>query len=257
MSETRPVFSNANDGNGLIQECERVTTLGAGGISGVTQLLKDFTARINNAIDRFFVLAFQYDKNWTLDDRGFGDNDITKGLPILATNLVSGTGDYLFDTDILMIEQVFLADSNGTFHELLPSDDKSSPEIYTKPTQSGTPTTYALVGNSIILNYLPNYSSSGGLKVKCRRVGRHFVYTDGAVALGIPPVFFGYIARYASYPYLLENGLRHAPSVLKQIGSAVPRDPFYGGDELAIANFMSLRGKPKRTRLVGGKQDNK
>lgn len=231
--------------------------MNAAGISGVPQLLKDFTARINDAIDWYLMLGLKYDQNWVLDDRGFGDADATKGLPILSTNIVSGYGDYLFDTDMLMVEQVFCADANGNFNELLPEDDKSSPDLYTKPTQTGTPTKYSLIGNSIVTNFIPNYSIAKGLKVKSRRVGRHFLSTDGAIPLGLPPVYFGPIARKASYPYVMEKGLKHAAALKKEIGSDNPRDPYYGGDGLAIANFMSQRGRPRRMRMMGGRQNNR
>ena len=172
MSETRPVFSNINDGNGLLQEIERICKLGAAGITGNATLLKDFTVRVNNGLDRFYSLAFLYDTNWVFDDRTHGDDDATKGLPVLSTSLVSGVGDYLFDTDILMVTQVFAKDSaNGDFKELKFQDDIEDPESYLEKQDNGVPSKYELVGNSILITPKPNYNSTSGLKVVCKRIG--------------------------------------------------------------------------------------
>lgn len=257
MSETRPVFNDVSGGIGLLQECERICNLGAAGITGNSNLLKGFTTRVNSAIDRFHVLAGKYDKNWTVDDRRHGDTDVTKGLPILSTNLKSGIADYLFDTDILSVIQVFAADSAGNFIEITRQDDVEDPETYIRPSQSGRPTKYTLVGHSIILNYLPNYNYTYGLKVKVRRVAKKFTTADGSISLGIPSPFFDYIARKSSWPYLAEKGLKHAAQIRKEIGSDDPRDPYYGGDELQIANFYSQRSRNIRNRLVPRQQNNR
>lgn len=225
--------------DGLIQECERITNLGAGGITG--QKLKDFTARINQGIDRFYSIAFQYDALWNFDDRTHGD------LPIATTNIVSGTRDYLFDADLLMVTQVFAKDSSGVFHEIVPQDDLTSPKAYTVDDGSGVPTTYELVGNSIILNPSPNYNSTGGLKVTFKRNGDKFAYTDGALTPGIPSLFHGYLARFASFPYLVEKSLKHAGAVKQSIME----------DEIAIREFISNRAKPKRAGLRIVQEDNR
>lgn len=250
MSEARPTFNNVSAGNGLLQECERICNLGAAGITGNATYLKDFTVRVNSAIDRLITLAFKYDNNWTLDDRRFGDDDATKGLPILSTNIKSGVGDYLFDTDILMVVQAFITDSSGNVYEIFPQDDKYEPNSYLFPTQTGRPTRFTLVGSSVILDYLPNYNYTLGLKLKVKRVAKHFASNDGGIALGVPQIFFDYIARKASYPFAMEKGLKHAPQLKKEIGSDNPRDPYYGGDELMVAEFFSQRSRPKRMRLT-------
>lgn len=230
------VFSETNTGEGLIQECERICLLTPNGISGNTDLLKGFTSRINNALDRFYALAFQYDALWNMDDRRYADSDAE--LPIATTNLVSGQADYLFSSELLAVTQVFIKDSGGTWRELSPQDDKNSPNIYLGAT-SGVPTHYELVGNSIYLNPTPNYNSTGGLKVTFKRNGVKFSYTDGGVAVGIPSLFHAYLARYASLPYLMEKGMPHAGQFSQLINQ----------DEEAIAKFVSNRAKPKRISI--------
>ena len=229
------VFSDINDGTGLIQECERLTNLGAAKISGNTSLLKDFTARINNAIDRFFTIAFQNDANWNFDDRRYADS--SSELPIATTNIVSGTKDYLFDSSLLMVTQVFAKDANGTFNELVEQDDKNEPRAYDLQSTTGTPTHYELVGSSILLDPTPNYNSTGGLKITFKRNGVKFAYTDGAITPGIPSLFHPYLARYASFQYATEKRLAHAGAIKIMVNE----------DELEIAKFMANRAKPKRS----------
>lgn len=235
------VFSNTSAGSGLIQECERITNLGAAGITGNATKLSDFTARLNNALDRFFALAFQFDSLWNFDDSTNTD------LPIATTSLISGTRDYLFASELLEVTEVFVKDSAGTFHQLDVQDDKNTPDAYLLSDGSGTPTTYELVGNSIILNPSPNYSSSGGLKVTFKRNGNKFTSADSAQAVGIPSLFHPFLARYASYQYCVEKSLRNANAVKQLIVE----------DEAALRTFISNRAKPKRAGLRVAQEDNR
>lgn len=249
-------FSNITQGSGLIQECERITGLGAGGISGVSQLLKDFTSRLNAGVDRFFALAQVYDSNWNMDDRRYADDDAK--LPIGLVNLVSGTGDYLLDIDLLATNgQVFCKDPNGNYKQLEEQDDKTDPQSYLQTQPNGTPTHFKFVGNSIILTPTPNYSVANGIKIPYKRTGKKFATDSAGVVPGIPVLFHMYLARYASYPYCAEKGLKNAGAVLKQIGSADREDPLYGGDEAMIALFVSNRSRPKSSGLRAGAQSNK
>jgi hypothetical protein len=230
--------------DGLIQECEDISGLGEGSISGNTSRLKKFTRRINNALDRFYSLAFQYDSLWNMDDRKYADSN--QQLPIASTNLVSGQADYLFDDELLGVTQVFCKDSSGTWRELQPQDDKTSPNIYVGAT-SGLPARYELVGNSIILDPIPNYNSTLGLKVTFRRNGTKFTHTDGAIAVGIPSLFHSYLARHASYQHLIEKSLPWAALIAAEIQK----------DEEAIKRFIAQRAKPKRAGLSVTKENNR
>lgn len=238
------VFSETNTREGLIQECERITGLGAGGISGSTERLKDFTSRLNSAKSRFFTLAFKYDALWNFDSTRQSD------LPIATTTLTSGTREYaltLFHTEVLQIVQVFCKDSNGIFHELTPQDDKNTPNTYTLSTSAGTPKTYELTGNSIVLDPEPNYTSAAGIKLVFKRNDTQFAYTDGGVAVGIPSLFHAYLARQACLPYLVEKRLAQKNDVAVLIEK----------DEMAIKEFVSNRAKPKRSGLRVVQENNR
>lgn len=240
------VFSDITGADeGLIQECEDISGLGAAGISGNTARLKTFTRRLNQAKDRFFTLAFKYDALWNFDSTKQVD------LPIGYTSLTSGIKEYalsLFHTEVLQLTQLFAKDPNGVYHELTPQDDKASPSAYTLTNANGTPTTFELVGNSLLVDPTPNYNqASTGLKAVFKRNDIKFVYTDGAVPIGTPSLFFGFLARQASLPYLIEKRLAQKNDIATMIQI----------DEKAICEFVSTRAKPKRIRLGITNHDNR
>lgn len=236
------VFSDTTQvEDGLIQLCEDITGLGSGGISGNTTLLKRFTRNINGSLVRFFALAFEYDTYWNLDDRNHGD------LPVASTNLVSGQQDYLFATELLAVNQAFVKDQSGVFHELQPQDDKSEPNTFTLVNGSGVPKTYKLVGNSILLDPVPSYNSTLGLKVVFKRNADKFTYTDGAVTPGIPSLFHPFLARDACLPWLIDKNRASKRDIYNLIQE----------DKENIKKFMANRGRPRRFSLSVRKEDNR
>ena len=240
------VFSDTSySQDGLIQECEDICNLGAAGITGSTALLRTFARRLNQAKDRFYTIAEKNDQLWNWDDRRYADSD--QNLPIATTNIVSGTRDYLFDDSFLAVTQVFAKDSSGTFHQLSEQDDKNTPNAYLVSDGSGQPTSYELVGNSIILNPSPNYASTLGLKVTFRRKATNFLPTEGAVPISVPQIFFEYLANYASYPFLIAKGLKHAVAVKQKITEL----------EASIGFHIANRAKPKRAGLRVKQESNR
>lgn len=227
--------------DGLIQMCEDITGLGIGGISGNTNLLKRFTRNLNGSIDRFYALAFEFDALWNLDDRNQGD------LPIASTNLVSGQQDYLFAIELLSISQAFAKDQNGVFKELTMQDDKLEPNVYTLSNTSGTPRTYKLVGNSILIDPIPNYSSTLGLKVVFKRNGVKFTYSDTTVTPGIPSLFHPFLARDASLVWLVDKQKASKQDVYQLIVE----------DRDNIRKFMANRARPKNFGLRVNQDSNR
>jgi hypothetical protein len=227
---------------GLIQECEDICNLGEGGISGNTAKLRTFTRRLNIAKDRFYLLAQKYGILWPFDEVTQTD------LPIFDTDLESGIPDYALDGDIRTVIQVFAKDSNGTVHELLPQDDRTAPNSYLTD-EGGTPTHYELVGNSLMLYPIPNYTTVDGfgLTVVGEREGVKFTTGSGTAAIGVPSMFFDYLANHASYPYCTSKSLKHSPAVLNEILKG----------ELALANHISNRAKPKRSGIRIHNESNK
>jgi hypothetical protein len=238
--------------DGLIQECEDICLLTAGGISGNTARMKTFARRLNQAKDKFVTIASRYGSLWDFDDRRYADSD--QDLPIWTTNLTSGVADYLLDFDILMFDQIFIKDSSGNYVELLPQDDRNSPDAYTTQV-SGQPTSYEFVGNSIIFDKIPNYTptldgngKNFGIKLVGKRKTLNFAYGDGAVPISVPEVMFEYLANKASLPFIREKGLKHYNAVYAEVIRM---------ETIDIPQFISNRAKPKRSGMRMAQESNK
>lgn len=125
----------------------------------------------------------------------------------------------------------------------MPVDGSSdqSRNIFTQPTgNTGVPSRYDVLGNSILLDVAPNYNYSNGLKVVFQRNGVKFVYTDTTATPGIPSLFHMYLPRVASLPFLIENGKVNKNDVAEQIRI----------DEEAIKDFYSNRIKYRKTGIT-------
>lgn len=230
------VFSNTTTLDGLIQECERICLVGTAGISGSTNQLKNFTARLNQGLDRFFTVALTHDSQWQFDDTNYTD------LPIGVANLVSGQQDYSFASDVLTVEKVMVKNSAGVWVEVSRTDynDSDSGDLWKLTSgNSGSPVRYDKFANSIFLDPIPNYNSTGGLKVVFKRNASKFVSTDTTKEPGIPSLFHPYVARVASLPYLIEHNMDSLASINNLILQ----------DEEKIKEFMGRRNRDDKGRL--------
>lgn len=197
-------FNDATNKNGLIQECERRCALGDAGISGTTQTLREFTARINNAGSIIWSKIFQSNGGWIYDDSNHTD------LPQAATNLVSGTAKYGLDSDALTIQRVDVKDNAGNWLQLKPItqseiDDQGIEEF---ESSNGTPRFYRLVGRTIELFPAPDYNSTGGLKALFDRDGVSFDYDDTTATPGFASPYHYLLAVKASLDYLIDKDTR-------------------------------------------------
>lgn len=225
-------FSNSTTEGGIIQEIDRIC-----GTSDNTYSLKAKTARVNQALDRFVALALQSDDEWQWDDVNQTD------LPIATANVVSGQYDYSFASELLSVTKLLIADSAGNFSELPQVDqyDWGARNIFIQPSgNSGTPNKYDVVGNSILLDPVPNYSYTAGLKVVFKRNAIKFTSTDTTTEPGIPVLFHPYLCRYASLPFLIEKKLPQRGDVAAQIAV----------DEATIVDFMANRDRTRPTRVI-------
>lgn len=209
--------------------------------------LVDMTRRANMALDRFVFLAMTSNSSWQWDDL-----NNTSDLPIGTTNLVSGQQDYVFASDVLFVEKVLCKDSAGTWQELTPVDvvdsKDASRNIWTLPSSnSGSPTRYDKFANSLLLDPIPNYASSSGLKVVFQRGPSYFISTDTTKSPGIPSIFHGYIARFASLPFLIENSKPAKNDIAALIAV----------DEDSIQDYFSARSKDVRRRLTVSQENNR
>lgn len=180
------VYNETTNRSGIIQQAERYTDLGVGVISADTNLLKDFTVYANEVGDDLWFTIFNSTGAWQWDDSNNTD------LPFATTNLVSGTARYALPPGALTIKRMEVMDENGSWTTLAPlTTEKERLAISSLETQSGVPTHYFLVNDTIELYPNTNYSSTNGLKAYFDRETVAFVSTDTTKTPGIASPFHG------------------------------------------------------------------
>jgi hypothetical protein len=185
-------------------------------------------------------LALTSDGKWQVDDNNYTT------LPIATTDVVSGQQDYSLDDAAMEIETVFIKNSAGDWQEVRPVDitgrntDSPARNIWRLPTNdAGVPTGYDKVGRSLFFSAIPNYNSTGGLKVVFKRGPSYFVSGDTTKEPGIPVIFHNYIYRYAAWTYLADKNPKKASLLY----------PLLARDEEAITDFFAHREKDEPTRI--------
>jgi hypothetical protein len=181
------------------------------------------------------------DGRWQIDDTTATD------LPIGTTDLVSGQRDYTFAGDVLVVNKILVKDSAGNWSELYPVDTvQTQNNVYARntwvlPTNDvGTPRTYDKLANSIFLDPVPNYNSTGGLKCVFSRNFTKFISTDTTAVPGIPSIFHPYLTLYAAYPFLRDQGKANAKDVQMEILKT----------EEAIQEFYNKRIKDEPNQIT-------
>lgn len=177
--------------------------------NSISYTTADKTRDINIALDKVFSIIFEVGGTWQFDDTNHTD------YAIITTNLVSGQRDYPFTTDengnlILEVLKVLVADEQGNFREVTPVDVPAG----TAPSNhfdglntGGQPNTYDKLGNGILLDPIPNYNRTGGLKVYISREGSYFATTDTTKKAGFAGIFHEYLALRPAYQYAFRNSL--------------------------------------------------
>lgn len=157
----------------------------------------DFTRNANFALDRVVSLIQKSDTLWEWEDINNTD------LPLATTALVSGQADYALSVTHLKILRVRIKDASGNWITLKPKNRKRLTDG--ELAASGTPSTYDLMGNSIILNNIPNYASSGGLEIQFQRGASYFIVGDTTKTPGFAIQFHRLISLYAALDWTEQN----------------------------------------------------
>jgi hypothetical protein len=244
-------FSDTTTLRGIVQMYEREIGATRGTVSGNTNLLKEFTADSNLAIDDYTSLAIQSSGLWKSDDSNHTD------FPEIYTNIVLGQRDYPFITDengniILDIYKVYAKDSASASYRLLePYDPDTESQISTFTdglNASGTASSYDKVGNVIRLDKLPSANVTDGLKVSINREASYFAYTDTTKKVGFPGLHHKYFYLRPALDYARRNTLTSYPRIEAE----------YMKLEDDIKKYYGMRGKDERPRrLTALKQDNR
>lgn len=175
------VYSDTTGLTGILQRIERELGFAYGYITGSTERMKEWTSEVNLEHDYTIAAIFKAGGTWQFDDANHDD------YPIITANLVSGQRDYSFTEDeqgnvVLDIHRVMIKTPQGVFVDITPMDQQT-PESDTAgfvdgQNLTGTPTTYDKTGNGIFLGRIPNYNSTGGIKLFINREGSYFTVSD-------------------------------------------------------------------------------
>ena len=223
-------FNDTTAYKGLVQFYEQEIGATLGDVSGNPTLLKQFTARVNLALDKYFSLAIGASGKWQLDDSNHS------GYPIITTNLVAGQRDYPFTTDssgnaILDIYKVLVKNTTtGVYQEIYPVDVQSDcdTQSFTDGLEvQGTVYRYDKTANSIFLDSVPQNSVTAGLKVYINRDSSYFTYTDTTRKPGYP-YHQEYFFLKPAYEIARINGLASAYARLEKEIFKLEGDPTNG-----------------------------
>lgn len=246
-------FSDTSTYRGIVQTYEREIGGNIGDVSNNTEALKSLTADVNMALDDFFVLAIKASGTWQIDDSNHTD------YPIITTNLVSGQRDYSFTVDgssnlILDIYKVAVKDTSGVFRTISPVDQQSQNTLIDNTDsfvngleQTGIPTRYDKTANGFFLDPVPNYNSTGGLKVYINREGSYFAYTDTTKKPGVLGLFHEYFALKPALKYARRFNL----SSFTRLQNAVLMM------EKEISEHFNSRQRDVKRRMVANVESNK
>lgn len=180
--------------------------------SSTTYPLATKVLDINLALDNIFSLIFKASGKWQFDDSNHSD------FPFITTDLVANQRDYTFTSDgsgnlILDVYKVMVKDESGIFHEIYPVDqqsDENMDSFFDGQNTSGIPSRYDKTGNGILLDVIPSYNSTGGLKVFINREGSYFTVASTTTKPGFAGIFHEYLALRPSYYYAFRKGYKNA-----------------------------------------------
>lgn len=162
---------------------------------------------LNVAYSRITTLIFQADGRWEWDDSNNTD------FPIATAALVNNQQDYTLSVGQLFIERIEVKPNGGTyFYKLFPRDVEDpmwGAEVTGIDTITvGTPMKYDVLGNSVLLYPIPNYSQAASLKLYFKRAQTDFTSGDlstGNLVPGFASMFHDLLAYLVAYDYALVN----------------------------------------------------
>lgn len=212
-------FNDTTNLRGLVQLYEEEIGVDTGTISNNTTKLKKFTARVNNALDRYFAFAIKASGVWQLDDSNH------TAYNIITRNLAQGQRDYPFTTDeqgnmILDIYKVLVKNtSTGKYEEIYPVDvqtDYNTQGFTDGENTQGNVYRYDKTANAIFLDQIPQNNVTAGIKVYINRESSYFTYTDTTKKPGYP-YHQEYFFLRPAYDEARINNLATLPRLEKQI----------------------------------------
>jgi hypothetical protein len=207
-------FNDSANKSGLVQACE--STLfgdnGFGRISDDTNLLADFTRRLNEGLNIVASAIMQADGRWQWDDNNNTD------FPIGTTNLVANQQDYTFEVTHLKINRVEVKDESGNWTLLTPIDARDVEVALAEfEATAGVPQYYDKIANSVFLYPVSSYSQAASLKVYFQRPPSYFTSSDTTKVPGFNSLFHNLVALIACREYALDRQMPVAKSLAERV----------------------------------------
>lgn len=202
-------FSDTTNLTGIVETLARYTGTQTSTTSSYTLAQK--TLDINNAYVHFINLASRAAGKRQVDDT----NNTT--LPLLLSNMVSGTSTYSFKVDeasptnqVLELQKLRIKDANGKWTDYLTQIDKNEVDISQFQDITGTPEYYDLMGDNVVFYPTPNYSNTDGIEFTVTRTPIYFLTSDTTKKPGIPDMFHEYLVLRPAYFFCVSKGLPQA-----------------------------------------------
>lgn len=204
-------YSDTSGKTGLIQECEFLTNLGDGIISGDTTLLATFTRLINARYHKVWALILESQDDWDLDDSNHTD------YAIATTPLAANQRDYSFPAslDILKLKRVDLTYDGTNYYRARKIDSGIIETGFGNTTTEDadyntTDPAYDLKANTIWVYPLATASqvtAGAEMRIEFLREPDEFTTADTSQEPGIDEPFHRMLAIGASLDYAVAKGL--------------------------------------------------
>lgn len=205
----RIAFSDTANLTGLVETLARYTGTQTSTTSSYTLAQK--TLDINSAYVHFFNLASRASGKQQIDDT----NNST--LPLLLSDLTSGTANYSFKVDeasptnqVLELQKLRIKDANGKWTDYLTQIDKNETDISQFQDITGTPEYFDLIGDNVVFYPTPSYTSANGIEFTVTRTPVYFLTSDTTKKPGIPDMFDEYLVIRPAYFFCTMKGLPQA-----------------------------------------------
>lgn len=227
-------FNNTTTKQGIVQD----VYFGVGANS-TSYPIEDVVRHANESLDVATQLILSADGKWQFDDKNATD------LLIGYADLISGQQDYSFDDEFLIINKPLqILNPDGiNWTELVLVDDT---ELVS---QSGTPYQYNKIGNSFLLDPIPNYSwrfgteGKYGIKAYFQRNINYFTTTDTDKQPGFATHLHSFVSIFCQHKYAMAKGLAKIGQLEKSL-LYYTGDIHLGGRTMgAIQKHYATRGK--------------
>jgi len=233
----------------LVQLFEKEVGFNYGDVSGNSEKLSEFIAQVCLALDNYLLIWAKNSGTWQGDDMNHTD------FQIITTSIISGQRDYSFTSDansnrIIDVSKVLILPSATAtqYVEISPVDElKVSVTDILTSSNTGTPTQYGKLSNSVLLDSIPNYSVSAGIKMVVNREGSYPTTASTTTVIGVP-VYHEYFYKKPAYEYAKIHNLTNLRELEKDVID------LEGSERLGItgkiADFFSLRERDVRKRMT-------